>query len=124
MALGSLITALKVVPWGDVITAAPAIVKGARKIFTRTEDDPAPVAPPGADPNERLRLLEARLQEMAEREQASAKLVEALAEQNAKVVEAIGVLRARARWLIAINAVLLALLAAGLAVSYVRFGGG
>ena len=82
------------------------------------------MVPPGADPSERLRLLEARLQEMAEREQASAKLVEALAEQNAKVVEAIGVLRARARWLIAINAVLLVLLGVGVALSYGRFGGG
>ena len=124
MALGSFITALKVVPWGDVITAAPAIVKGARKMFSRTEDEPAPVVPPGADPNERLRLLEVRLQEMADREQASAKLIAALAEQNAAVVDAIGVLRARARWLVAINVVLLALLAAGLALSYGRFGGG
>ena len=39
-------------------------------------------------------------------------------------VEAIGVLRARARWLIAINAVLLVLLAVGVALSYGRFGGG
>ncbi|MET0350388.1 MAG: hypothetical protein ABW067_11410 [Rhizobacter sp.] len=124
MALGSLITALKVVPWGDVITAAPAIVKGARKMFSRTEDEPAPVVPPGADPHERLRLLEARLQEMAEREQASAKLIEALAEQNAAVVGAINVLRARARWLLAINAVLLVLLSVGVALSYGRFGGG
>ncbi|KQV91685.1 hypothetical protein [Rhizobacter sp. Root1221] len=124
MALGSFITALKVVPWGDVITAAPAIVKGARKMFSRTEDEPAPVVPPGADPNERLRLLEVRLQEMADREQASAKLIAALAEQNAAVVDAIGVLRARARWLVALNAVLLVLLAAGLVLSYGRFGGG
>lgn len=124
MALGSFITALKVVPWGDVITAAPAIVKGARKMFSRTEDEPAPVVPPGADPNERLRLLEMRLQEMADREQASAKLIAALAEQNAAVVDAIGVLRARARWLVALNAVLLVLLAAGLVLSYGRFGGG
>lgn len=124
MALGSFITALKVVPWGDVITAAPAIVKGARKMFSRTEDEPAPVVPPGADPNERLRLLEVRLQEMADREQASAKLIAALAEQNAAVVDAIGVLRARARWLVAFNAVLLVLLAAGLVLSYGRFSGG
>jgi len=124
VALGSLITALKVVPWGDVISAAPTIVKGARKMFSRTEDEPAPVVPPGAGADERLRLLEARLQEMAEREQASAKLIEALAEQNAAVVGAINVLRARARWLLAVNAVLLVLLAVGVALSYGRFGGG
>ena len=114
MALGSFITALKVVPWADVIAAAPAIVKGARKIFSGT-DEPAPVVPPGADLNERVRLLEVRVQEMVEREQASAKLIAALAEQNAAVVEAVGVLRALIRWLLALNAVLLAVLAAGLA---------
>lgn len=123
MALGSFITALKVVPWADVISAAPAIVKGARKIFTRAEE-PAPVVPPGADQNERLRLLETRVQEMAAREQESVKVIAALAEQNAAVVDALGVLRARARWLVGINAVLLVLLAAGLVVSCGRFGGG
>ena len=125
MALGSLITALKVVPWGDVIAAAPAIVKGARKVFTRTEAEAQPPAPPPGTPlDERLRLLEARVLEMADREQAQAKVLEALAEQNAAVVSAIGVLRARARWLVAINAVLLVLLAGGLVLSYLRFGGG
>ena len=30
-------TALKVIPWSDVIEATPGIVKGARKIFTRSQ---------------------------------------------------------------------------------------
>ena len=124
MAIGSLLTALKVVPWGDVIAAAPAIVKGARKVFTQAEAKVPAAPPPDAPLDERLRLLEARLVEMAEREQAQARVVEALAEQNAAVVSAIGVLRARARWLLAVNAVLLALLAGGLVLSYLRFGGG
>jgi hypothetical protein len=125
VAIGSLITALKVVPWSDVIAAAPGLVKTARKVFTRTEEAEAPVTPPpGAAPEERLRLLELRLQEMAERETAQAKLLAGLAEQNAAVVTTLAVLRARARWLLAVNIVLLALLAGGLVLSYLRFGGG
>lgn len=126
MSIGSLITALKVVPWGDVIAAAPAVLKGARKVFSQTTEAEAqaPTAPPGAPLEERLRVLELRLQEMADREQAQAKVLEALAEQNAAVVSAIGVLRARARWLLAFNAVLLALLTGGLVLSYLRFGSG
>jgi len=121
MAIGNIITALKVVPWADVIAAAPAIVKGARKLFSRTEQ-PSPAAPPEAGPDERLRLLEGRVQDLVEREQASAKLVAALAEQNALLVEAVGVLRARMRWLLAANVVLLVMLVVGLAVSWGRSG--
>lgn len=121
MALGSLITALKVVPWGEVITAAPSIVKGARKMFSRTEDATPPSTPPvHAEPPERLALLEEQLREMVARERATAQLIEALAEQNAAVVGALAILRARARWLVALNGVLLVLLAAGLA--WVAFG--
>ena len=123
MAIGNIITALKVVPWAEVIAAAPAIVKGARKLFSRTEQ-PSPPAPPEADLDERLRLLELRVQDLVDGEQASAKLVAALAEQNALVVDAVGVLRARTRWLMAINAVLLVLIMVGLAVSWGRSGNG
>ena len=66
MAIGNIITALKVVPWADVIAAAPAIVKGARKLFSRTEQ-PSPAAPPEAGPDERLRLLEVRVQDLVDR---------------------------------------------------------
>jgi len=111
MALSTFITALKVVPWGDVIAAAPAIVKGTRKLFSGT-DEAASKVPPGADLNEHVRLLEERVQAMLEREQASAKLIAALAEQNAAVVEAIDVLHARMRWLAGANAALLALMVA------------
>jgi hypothetical protein len=109
VAIGNLITALKVVPWGDVINAAPSIVKGARKMFSRTEEAAPVTAPvPTGEPPERLARLEVQLREMGEREQASAK-------QNAAIVATLAILRARARWLVAINLVLLALLGGGLA---------
>lgn len=125
MAFGSLFTALKVVPWSDVITAAPGLVKGARKLFAGEEAAATtPVVPPDADAMQRLALLESRVADMSAREQASIKLIEGLAEQNAAVVEALRVMRARARWSLVLNVVLAVIAAGALALSYGRFGGG
>lgn len=103
-------SALKVIPWGDVIEAAPGIVKGARKMFARTQANEAvaeEAAAAGADHadsapqlRERISRLEASLAQMAEQQQASAQIVESLAEQNAKVVQAIDILRVRTRLLL------------------------
>lgn len=120
MAIGWL-TALKIIPWGDVIEAAPGIVKSARRMFTRTQateaqlDAAAAVAgDAGADAplQARMAQLEAALAQMAEQQQASAQLVESLAEQNAKVVEVVEVLRVRMRLALGLSAVLALLLVA------------
>jgi hypothetical protein len=102
------LTALKVIPWGDVIEAAPAVVKGARKMFTRTQDADAPVAPapPGAEMPQRIVQLEASVAQLLEQQRAVAKLVETLAEQNARVVQAVDILRVRTRMLLVISTVL------------------
>ena len=110
MAIGWL-TALKVIPWGDVIEATPGIVKGARKIFTRTQQTDTPVAPhhtpaTGAELQDRVLQLEARLAQVSEQQGASAQLIETLAEQNARVVEAIEILRVRTRLLLWLSVVL------------------
>ena len=90
--------ALRAVPWSDVVQAAPAIVKGARKLFNSVQtSEPPPVgaAEPysGADSDSvqaRLNRLEIALQNVD-------------AEQNARVVEAMEVLRARTRLLLGLN---------------------
>jgi hypothetical protein len=106
----SWMSALKVIPWSDVIDAAPGLVKGARKIFTRSQqtDVPATPAEPGrsGDLGDRVSQLEASLAQVAEQQGAAARLVESLAEQNARIVEAIDILRARTRMLMGICAVL------------------
>lgn len=107
MALGW-ITAMKAIPWNDVIDAAPVIVKAARKYFARKPPDADPALDAGTDrspehAHARITALEARLVEMNEREQALAQLLESLAEQNAKVVQAVDVLRLRTRLLLLIN---------------------
>jgi hypothetical protein len=111
----SWISALKVIPWGDVIEAAPGLVKGARKIFTRTQADGAPPASDAASPQDRIEQLEATVARLSEQQQASAALLESLAEHNAQVVAAIEVLRLRSKLLAGACGVLLAALVAGAA---------
>lgn len=105
MAIGWL-SALKLVPWGEVIEAAPAVVGSAKKFFSRTQHPaPAPLTPADAhdidssDPLTRARAqiaqLEATVAQLAERQHASAELIESLAEQHQKVVQALEALRKR-----------------------------
>jgi hypothetical protein len=112
----SWISALKVIPWGDVIEAAPGLVKGARKVFSRTQSEPVPVpastGDPAQPPAQRIEQLEAAVARLGEQQQAAAALVESLAEQHAKVVDAIEVLRLRSKLLMGACAVLLLVVAA------------
>jgi uncharacterized coiled-coil protein SlyX len=113
MAIGWM-TALRVIPWGDVIEAAPGIVKGARKIFTRSQQPGVPPPAAGESLQERVAQLETRLAQQAEQQQASAQLIETLAEQNARIVQAVDILRLRTRLLTAASGVLAVLLAAAI----------
>ena len=92
------LTALQVIPWKDVIEATPAVVQGARALWKRSQqskDAPTPESmQPESDP---LRAELARLQDEV---QESAALINSLAEQNAKLVEAIHLLRIRTRLLL------------------------
>ncbi len=107
MAVGWL-TALKVIPWADVIEAAPGLAKSAKGFFKRTQDgapsaaeDPAVPPTGGGDANslaqatQRITVLEARLAQTTERQQAAAALIDSLASQNARLVEAVDALDQR-----------------------------
>lgn len=114
----SWMSALKVIPWSDVIDAAPGLVKGARKIFTRSQQTEVPAAPaePGSvDLSDRVSQLEASLAQIADQQGATARLVESLAEQNARIVEAVDILRVRTRLLMGACAVLAMALVAAVA---------
>ena len=109
------ILALKAVPWADVVQAAPQIVKGARRLFNSARQAEAvqvePSEPPGdmRDPSAvhaRMRQLEAGLQALDREQQESAELIRSLAEQNARMVEAIEIMRARVRLLLALTILL------------------
>ena len=102
------LTALKVIPWGDVIEHAPAVLKGARRLLDRQSATPAP--PPTDAPTDASALQ--RQLEALQRQHASdmaelTQTVAELAEQNTRLVEAVDVLRWRTRWLGALTLVLL-----------------
>ncbi|WP_418318980.1 hypothetical protein [Piscinibacter sakaiensis] len=101
-------TVLKSVPWGTVIENAPVVADGAKKLWKAVASRNAEQAPdaaaqqqapeaaaaakPVADQLAALRAESARLEELM---LASSELINALAEQNAQLVEKIELLRAR-----------------------------
>ena len=103
------ITAFKVVPWLDLMAAAPAVVQGARRLWATVRKQDAPVAE-GQDPLAAQRALETQIAELRQELTAASELVTNLAEQNGRLVEAIAILRMRTRVLLVFSA----LLAAGL----------
>lgn len=99
------LTALKLVPWGDVIEATPQILQAAKKLMGKTRAGSAETsgALAGADdaasiPLEAQVLALAQRVALLEQEQRdSAALIQSLAEQNAVVVRAVDALRLRTR---------------------------
>jgi hypothetical protein len=103
--------AFKAIPWKEVVAAAPSIVEGTRKLWgsvTKTEKQPSPAGERSgtsssgrSDPisalEDRVVALEAKTAEMAHEAVTSAELIKSLAEQNAKLVQAVEILRLRMR---------------------------
>jgi len=106
--------AFKIIPWREVVTAAPSIVQGARKLWssvTRTEQQVSPLT---VQPDEevssqadalsaieaRLLALESRTTEIAREAVSYSELIKSLAEQNSQLVQAVGILRLRTRVLL------------------------
>ena len=109
MAVGWL-TALKVIPWADVIEAAPGLAKSAKGFFKRTQEGVAPATDSAAMPPtggedslthamQRIAALESRLAQTGERQQAAAALIDTLASQNARLVTAVDALDKRCQGL-------------------------
>ena len=117
------------IPWTDVITHAPTVAKGAKKLWQqissrKAADTETPggstVADPVARPEARIAALETRLAESDARQQESAELLAALASQNADLVRATEELRRRVRILSIGLGIALLLALAALAVSFLR----
>ncbi|WP_313314223.1 hypothetical protein [Pulveribacter sp.] len=95
-------SALKLVPWGQVIESTPQILQGARKLMNRGEQQQAqqpPAAVRHEGTSEQLAGLQRQVAQLQEEQRASAVLIRSLAEQNAQVVRTVDALRARSRWL-------------------------
>lgn len=103
----SWITAFKVIPWSDVLAAAPAVAQGAKKLWSSVRKSSTDVAVDEAGSVEgRLHALEAQLAELKQENAASSELIKTLAEQNARLVEVVGVLKTRMQVLSALSIIL------------------
>jgi len=121
MAIGWL-SILKAVPWTDVVTNAPKLADGAKKLWETVAKKRSPVEPAGTSttPVANAATLEVRVAELAseiarlEQEMLdSSLLIKALAEQNAQLVR-------RAYWQNRILLVIALLAVAALIVASVR----
>lgn len=119
--------ALKVIPWGDVIEHAPSVLNAARKLMDRQKGPatgttaPTPLDMGDAPPTLgelKNRLIEARqlIDQQAVTQEQMAKTLAELAEQNARLVGAVDLLRKRTRVLM----VAVAALAAGVVWLFAR----
>jgi len=100
-------TAFKAVPWLELMAAAPAVMKGARRLWDTVRKQEAPVAE-GQEPLAAQRALEVQIAELRQELTAASELVTNLAEQNGRLVEAIDILRMRTRVLLVFSAILAA----------------
>lgn len=103
------IAAFKVIPWAELLVAAPAVVKGAQKLWATVRKQDAP-ALSGQDPVARQQALEAQVGELRRELTAASELVTNLAEQNSRLVSAVEILRVRTRVLFLAAVVMAAML--------------
>jgi hypothetical protein len=105
--------ALKVIPWGDVIEHAPKVLNAARKLMDRQRTEPAPAVSTTANADwvgetqpslgelkNRLIAAQVQLDRQADTQEQLAQTLAELAEQNARLVSAVEVLRLRTRMLL------------------------
>lgn len=113
------LTALKVIPWGDVIEHAPSVLKAARKLLDRQAPEPpgqantAATTPPVSDVpslgelKNALIAAQAEIERQARTQRELTQTLAELAEQNARLVSAVDLLRLRTRVLVWAGAAML-----------------
>jgi Mg2+ and Co2+ transporter CorA len=125
LTMAAWMTALKLVPWGEVIEATPQILQAAKKLMGKTREgkDESAADSPGAGKHPlplapdamQLQRLYDRITQLEQEQRESATLIQSLAEQNAAVIKAVDALRLRNRRLtqamVALSALGLGLLA-------------
>jgi hypothetical protein len=106
------ITALKIIPWKDVIESAPHIVKASRNLYagakanasnpTDAQDSPSDISNSEISGNydSNLRKIELKIQHLSSEQESSVELIRSLAQQNVRIVEAIELLRVRTKILL------------------------
>ncbi|MDO8251299.1 MAG: hypothetical protein Q7T78_16480 [Rhodoferax sp.] len=109
MAIGWL-TALKLIPWSDVISNAPMVVEGAKKLWSAVAKKPvtpelSPASSQSAVLAGRVTTLEATVSDLHTQMVASSELIKALAEQNSQLIVRVETQRVRIIWLAVISVV-------------------
>lgn len=103
------LSALKVIPWGDVISHAPSVLEKARDLMSRKPADAAPQpmatsnahddVPSLGELKNRLLTASMHIDELQQRQTQLTQTVSELAEQNAALVSAVSSLRQTVRWM-------------------------
>ncbi len=117
MAIGWL-AVLKMVPWTDVISSAPVVADGAKKLWSTVAKKPSSPAAstvanhlsPDSDAvailQAQLAAVEANAAELHQQMLASSELIKALANQNTQLIQRVEVNRVRVLWLAGVTIVL------------------
>ncbi len=109
MAAGTILTGLKAIPWADVVSNSPALVDGAKKLWgaasRKMKSPEQPLAPVDVSDLDdvsamariqgQLDAARADLADLHEQMAASSKLLQGLAEQNARLVQRVELTRKR-----------------------------
>lgn len=116
------LAALKVIPWGDVISHAPTVLEKARELIDRkrggsdaaassmaTPNEPASDVPSLGELKNRLLAAQNQIDQLHTHQAQMAQTLTDLAEQNAALVVMVGALRAKQRALIVVVLVLVIL---------------
>ena len=121
MAIGWL-TVLKSVPWGEVISNAPKVAEGAKKLWNAVaKKPPSPGMPSsGAQDPHAVARLQSQLNDLHSQMLASSELIKALAEQNTQLVRRIELNRVRVVWLGAVTAIVAIVAVCALVVTLMR----
>lgn len=128
------LSVLQLVPWGDVISNAPKIADGAKKLWSAAARRPAasdvvvasgqpdlsPQAQAVATLQAHLAAAEVALADLQAQMLASSELIKALADQNSQLIQRVESNRIRTLWLSAVVAVIGAIAVASLVVVLTR----
>ncbi len=108
------ITALKLVPWSEVIEAAPQVIKAAKGMIGKKEaqeqatesaaaqrlSEANPVTSSGELALRQIQALQGRVEQLEQSQRQSLEIIEKLAEQNAQLVTTVSALRVGAQRLV------------------------
>ena len=101
------ISAFKAIPWGELLAAAPTVVRGTHRLLETVRHRKA--TEPGPDLASRVRSLEAQVAELRGELTSASKFLTTLAEQNERLVEIVAIMQSRIRALLVITALTAAL---------------